>query len=356
MLPRILGIALTSAATVGLVHAAPPSWETAPPLSMARTVAAACTAPCGDIYVVGGAGAETSVEILVFDGSAYAEAWIEGPSLNTPRHGIALARVGTFIYAIGGFDSTAENLLTSVERLDITDVSSGWETLPSDQWLNVPRSTPGVAVDDFGRIYVFGGHTDKGFGYGSPSAERFDPANPADGWTMICDMQEARAELGSASDSLGRVYAIGGSGPPNGVHLTTVERMDPCSGSCDWTSVASMPGPASNNDRAVTGADGNIYVAGGWLPNPTGRTIRYLPDRDEWQDLPDLIEARSRPAMALGRDGFIYAIAGDTGGGHLSSVERLDTNPPCRADIDGNGTIDADDFFAYLDLFVLGCP
>ncbi len=34
---------------------------------------------------------------------------------------------------------------------------------------------------------------------------------------------------------------------------------------------------------------------------------------------------------------------------------QLTVSPVCWADVDGNGVIDADDFFAFLDLFVLGC-
>lgn len=51
--------------------------------------------------------------------------------------------------------------------------------------------------------------------------------------------------------------------------------------------------------------------------------------------------------------------AGDTlaaGGFELTGGFLAIMREPCPADITGNGVVDADDFFAYLDLFAAGDP
>ncbi len=37
-------------------------------------------------------------------------------------------------------------------------------------------------------------------------------------------------------------------------------------------------------------------------------------------------------------------------------IDILFVPTPCRADIDASGSLDADDFFTFLDEFAAGCP
>ena len=318
-------------------------WTFGPPLNIARSHPGACVASSGDIYVLGGVGPSgehlNSVEILEFDGTGYANAWLEVAPMTTARDAPAVACVNGFIYAIGGANDT-DGTLASVERYDTTADVPSWESMAVPD-MNVPRAIAGATVDEWGRIWVIGG-----IDAATPlsSVEIYDPERPELGWTFGPELNTPRAFAGVVTDRIGRIYAIGGSTFP--VHISSVERIDPCDAVPAWVFLPDVPdvsGSTSQSDTAVVGADGMIYVAGGWLPGYTNRVVRFDPNTDTWHDLVPLIQARNNIGLVLGNDGRIFAIGGDFSFSPLTSVEVLDTTPSPGDDDDDSDDDDDDD-------------
>ena len=211
---------------VASAGASPPDWSPGPPLNEPRSRLAACVAPCGDMYVVGGQGAFgddifKSVERLEFDSvSGYAEEWLEVEPMTTARLGHAVACVNGFIYAIGGIGDSG--VLACVERYDTTAEAPTWDA-DSVPDLDVARYYAGSTVDKWGRIWVVGG--DDGTSTSLSSVEIYDPARPELGWTPGPKLNVARELAGVVTDHIGRIYAIGGATFPGGSHITSVERI-----------------------------------------------------------------------------------------------------------------------------------
>jgi Kelch motif len=332
-------------------------WQPEAPLRVATALHRACVDSRGDIYVVGGvdSGATARVEQLVYDptSESYASAWIDIAPMTTPRAAPAVVCAGDFIYAIGGTNSP--NYIRSVERYDTQDPASGWQLLPSPQWLTTPRSSAAAVVDHAGRIYVIGGSGATGF---LNTVEVYDPARPDNGWTVLqATLGTARVAHGAVTAPDGQIWVIGGQGS-GGTHLDSVEIYDPCNPALGWISGPSITGPNSNNDPATLGADGNIYVAGGWLPGASGRAVRYSFRDGRWQEIYSLAQPRSRPNLVLGKNGRVFAIGGDDASGHYPDVESLNT-VSCYADGDistGMRVLDIFDFLYFQNKYVTGCP
>ena len=192
------------------------------------------------------------------------------------------------------------------------------------------------------------------------TVEVYDPARPVNGWTVLpVTLHTGRVAHGAVTTPDGRIWAIGGEGGgPSGTHLDSVEIYDPCNPALGWIPGPPITGPNSNNDSATLGADGNIYVAGGWLPGTTDRVVRYSFRDEQWQEVDALAaRPRSRPAMVLGKNGHVFAIGGGSKSGPFPDVESLNT-VPCYADGDistGMCVLDIFDFLYFQNKFVNGC-
>ncbi|UCD75612.1 MAG: hypothetical protein JSV91_01595 [Phycisphaerales bacterium] len=320
-----------SALTIGSTMAA--DWEYGPDLNIPRSDFGAAVDGMGNIYVAGGQiswcpyESTDTVEMLLFDGTAYADHWVFLAPISSSRQDVRLVCDGAFIYAIGGILDDGETVAT-VERYDTTSDSPVWETIKP---LNVARGAAGVTVDNCGRIYVLGGCVNETHEILS-SVELYHPAHPELGWALLdAGLDQPRMNAGAVTDNQGRIYATGGQGE-YGAHLTSVERYDPRDSEPSWIYVAPIIDPSSNNDHAAVGADGRIYVAGGWLPGYSSRAVRYDPLTDDWEALPALNAPRSNPELVLGEDRHIYVIGGDTSGcpDALASVEHFASWPPRR--------------------------
>jgi streptogramin lyase len=221
--------------------------------------------------------------------------------------------------------------------------------------LNHPRSSHGATVDAWGRIWVAGG----GDMVTGAIVEIYDPLRPDSGWTeleALLEVPRGSAAPGVVADGRGRLYVIGGAIGESGEHVRRVDRFDPCHPKLGWERLADIPGPNSNQDTAAVGADGRIYVAGGWLgASTTDRVVRYDPDTDVWEAWCNLQQRRSRHAMVRAHNGAILVIGGERAPFvYLSSIEAL--TPPCGADLavpslrdcDGDGDIDFEDVLCLL--------
>lgn len=343
-------------AIVASAGASPPDWSPGPSLNVPRSRLGACVAPCGDIYAVGGHSKAAlplnAVEILEFDSvTGYAEAWLEVAPITTARHLHAVACISGFIYAIGGIGD--RGVLASVERYDTTADAPTWDAASVPD-LNIARYGAGSTVDERGRIWVVGG--DDGTATSLSSVEIYDPARPELGWTFGPKLNVARESAGVVTDRIGRIYAIGGSTFP--VHIASVERFDPCKPDDGWVLLEEeILGTPSQQDESVLGADGRIYVAGGWLPGYTNRVVRFDPNTDTWQDWVPLIQERNLMGLVLGNDGRIYAIGGEFAGFTPTATVEVLTAPcgstpplarPRLMDSNGDGEVGAIDLLKLL--------
>lgn len=135
------------------------------------------------------------------------------------------------------------------------------------------------------------------------------------------------------------LYSVGGYS--GGSHLNSVEKS-PINSDGDlagWTYVAPMNTP--RDTFGVVVYNGYIYAVGGGYANgvPPTKTVEYArldpssgdllnPDTDTpgWKYTSELKERRGSHGL-VAYNGFIYAIAGGTGSGNLSTVEFAKINP-----------------------------
>ncbi len=133
--------------------------------------------------------------------------------------------------------------------------------------------------------------------------EVYDPVT--DSWSTASPMNSPRTGFGAAAGADGRIYVFGGY--TGSAYVNTAEAYDPSTDT--WTPVASM-----NQGRyslaGVTGANGLIYAIGGYYGSDLSSAEAYDLNSDTWTLVASLNIARSGHAAALGPDGRIFAIAG----------------------------------------------
>ena len=187
------------------------------------------------------------------------------------------------------------------------------------------------------RLYSISGAVGAGTTTGTNAVERYD-AN-ANSWTTLAPLPVTRVNATATYDGLGHILVIGGVDPATAVATTTVYSYDIALDA--WTQIGSAPASSigANAGRvAQLGADGMVYLLGGMNAALTASPEVYMfdPAVNEWFTGPSLTTARGTPAVALGNDGFIYAMGGDAspngggGGGNngQATVEKLDTVTP----------------------------
>lgn len=322
-------------------------WQAAPSLNVPNEWFGCAVDEFGTIWVVigwnrtGGCSGSgpmvESIERLAYDGQSYPDQW-ELTSIvpPTPRrlHSMVISR--GFIYIFGGYDNALgipdEIPLATVDRYDILkETWSSWAVPPMCGPIK-PTQDGGAIADRLGRIWVIGGQTAAGNGqYTTTAVEVFDPSRPELGWQQGPPLNHARARFGCVSDRDGRIFVIGGYGPGS-THIASVEYIDPLR-STEWTVLpAQLPDPVSNDAESAVGADGRIYVAGGWANNSLqSRVLSLDPAATSgvWEEEPAMSTPRTSHRIVLGHDGYIYAIGGDVSGCvSTTSVEKLNSNPP----------------------------
>jgi N-acetylneuraminic acid mutarotase len=222
------------------------------------------------------------------------------------RTEVGAARIGRFIYVVGGFLPSTETT-AAVERYDIE--RDRWTRL---QPMPVAVNHPAVASHR-GYLYVYGGYTDSSFMPVTGALQRYDPRNAS--WVQLAGSAHPRAAAALAAIG-GRLYAVGGAA--GGEELSTLEVFDIAERR--WSTGPSMEVPREH--IAATVAGGFVYVFGGRSPNL--RTVeRYRPGAAGWQRLPPLITARSGIAAATVK-GNPVVFGGEEGEGTIRPVELFD--------------------------------
>uniref|UniRef100_H2ZKJ3 BACK domain-containing protein n=1 Tax=Ciona savignyi TaxID=51511 RepID=H2ZKJ3_CIOSA len=267
-------------------------------------------------------GGKDSNDVLKYD-TAMKKSTVLTP-LNKKRSSACLARVGNYVYSIGGKVIWGSEVTDMVERLCYDDISSSWENMAS---MNEKRCVAGAAtIHD--TIFVTGGVNETPVELSS--AEYYNLA--FDKWTPIARMNHTRgAHVVVAVDNC--LYS--GAGHCDRTYLSSMERYDPRVGS--WEMVAPME--KGRRWPTATVVDGLIYVIGGDIGVRTDtRTVEIYDQRaNAWFPGPGLIIDRSAAASCTVR-GKIYVLGGVEENVTDTSVECYDpatekwtaeTNLPC---------------------------
>jgi len=251
-------------------------------------------------------GGEESARTARFD------RWVPLRSARLARTEVAAARVGNFIYVVGGFVRSGNATTAAVERYDIR----------RNRWARVRDMPVGLnhpaAVAHGGRLYVLGGYTADASLAGETNAFlRYDPARNR--WSRMPPMPTRRAAL--AAGVIGdRIYAAGGA-TSGGTTFRRLEVFD--LRTRRWARGPDMAVAREHVAGAVSGRA--FYVLGG-RPGDLAVAERYVPARRRWQRLRDLRTPRSGIAAAtVGR--LVVVFGGETGRG---TTRGPDAGAPCR--------------------------
>jgi len=180
------------------------------------------------------------------------------------------------------------------------------------------RIAPG-AVANGGMIIVYGGSD----GTNSTSAViGYSPSG--DTPLSLASMSVARSDLGYAPDAGGNAYALGGL-DGNGQPLSSAEQYNPDSDT--WAAIASLPVTLYHFPAVFDGTN-HIYAFGGrtnaTAGTETARVLRYSVSGNNWTTMAPMPIAVAGSAAALGADGKIYVVGGDSGGVTTNVVQVYD--------------------------------
>jgi N-acetylneuraminic acid mutarotase len=215
------------------------------------------TASNGKIYVIGGYDSSQLDTVQEYDPAT--DTWATRSSMPTARAGMAVAAASNGkIYVFGGISGSS--YVATVEEYD--PVTDSWATRAS---MPAARGYAGAAQASNGKIYVIGGR-DKTTGTfpAVDTVEEYDPTT--DTWTARAGMSLPRYELGVVAANNGRIYAIGGrdyiwfGGYTFYAEFGTVEEYDPVTDT--WIRRADMP-TARAGLGVAQASNGRIYAIGG---------------------------------------------------------------------------------------------
>jgi N-acetylneuraminic acid mutarotase len=252
--------------------------------------------------------------VLPDGGGARADRWRPLRPGSLERTEVAAARVGRFVYVVGGFERASGATTAAVERYDIR----------RDRWRRVRPMPIGLnhptAVAYRGRVYVHGGYAGES-GLNEPVARllRYDPRRSR--WRRLPSSPTPRAAHAAAVLG-GRLYVAGGAndaGSLRSLEIYDFERRR-------WSRGPSFPGPARNHTTGVA-SGGRFYVLAGRDAGNFTAAERYDPRRRAWEELPPLRTPRGGIASARLSDGRIVVFGGENlepGGTTIGSVELFD--------------------------------
>jgi N-acetylneuraminic acid mutarotase len=255
-----------------------------------------------------------AVLLLPRDGGARQDRWTALEPAPLERTEVAAARLGRFVYVVGGFDGPSGRTVAAVERYDIR--RDRWRLLPE---MPVALNHP-TTVAHRGMLYVHGGYTGAD-DLTAPTGAllRYDPARRR--WRRLPASPTPRAAHALAAID-GRIYAAGGandSGSLSSLEIYDIQRRR-------WSRGPGFPGPARNHTTGVA-SGGRFYVLAGRDAGNFTAAERYDPRRRAWETLPPLRVARGGIASARLRDGRIVVFGGERlepGGTTIADVELFD--------------------------------
>jgi Kelch motif len=227
------------------------------------------------------------------------------------RGEVSAARLGDFVYVVGGFDA-AGHTTPEVQRMNLR--SERWNAVSA-----MPEALNHMsAVAYRGQLYVVGGYASPG-DTSTDAVRSFWRYDPRSGrWQAMPDAPIPRAAAGAAV--LGhRLYVVGGRNDATAA-LSSLAIFDFDTGR--WSL-----GPSLAHARehvAAVAAGGSIWALGGRELGVSYTYVeRYRPGAPAWQSMPSMPVARSGfQAVSVGD--AIVVVGGEDGAATVPQVDRLD--------------------------------
>jgi N-acetylneuraminic acid mutarotase len=225
------------------------------------------------------------------------------------RTEVATARVGRFIYVMGGFEPSGETS-AATERYDIE----------RDRWRRVADMPVALnhaaAVAHKARVYVLGGYSGRtGLSREVATLYRYEPGR--DRWRRLPSAPTARAAL-AAGVIGGRLYAAGGAA--KGTALKTLEAYD--FKRRRWRSGPDLPTAREHLAGAVAG--GRFYALAGRSAGTNFDVVEaYDPGARRWRRAPSMRKERGGIGAATVH-GRIAVAGGEEAAGTIREVELYD--------------------------------
>lgn len=305
------------------------SWRQAAPAPTKRTEVTAAAVD-GKIYVVGGFSEPSSINrtrLAITDVvEAYDPAtdrWSAKAPLPITIHHAGAAAIGERLYVVGGYTQSFFSNWQPLATLYVYNPSS-------DTWTEgppMPTARGALAVAQHGgKIFAIGGYDGTA---NSAAVEVYDPS--ANQWASLAPLPTPRDHLAAVSAG-GRTYAIGGRlNGDYGKNLSVVDAFDPATGS--WSRMADLPTARSGITAAAVGT--MIYVLGGESPEGTFRTNEaYDAVSNQWKSMAPMPTGRHGLGSAVVKD-LVYVLAGGpTPGGSFSNVTEV-FHPPVAGSTSG---------------------
>lgn len=300
-------------------------WRTAAAAPTKRTEVAAA-AMNDKIYVVGGFEQPNLGNVMnlaitpsleEYDPSH--DRWTSKAPLPVGLHHVGIGVTGGRLYVIGGYRQSGLSVWQPVATVYAYDGAT-------DSWTErtpMPTARGALSVTEHeGRLYAIGGYDRTA---NSAAVEVYDPARNL--WTSRAPLPTPRDHLAAATVS-GKLYAIGGR--VNGDYrrnLSVTERYDPVTD--QWTGVADLPTARSGITASVVG--GRIYVFGGEGGEGTFRENEaYDPARDAWHAMAPMPTGRHGLGSAVVQHHIHVISGGPTPGGSFSDLHEVFTPPAGR--------------------------
>jgi len=305
-------------------------WRTAAPAPTKRTEVAAGTLN-GKIYVVGGferPGLGNVMNLAItpsleaYDPST--DRWTTKAPMPMGLHHVGIGVTGGRLYVIGGYRQAGLSVWHPVATVYVYDPTT--DTWAERAPMPTARGALSVTVHD-GKLYAIGGYDRTA---NTAAVEVYDPERNT--WASRAPLPTPRDHLATATVA-GKVYAIGGR--LNGDYhrnLSVTERYDPVTD--QWTRVADLPTARSGITAAVVG--GRVYVFGGEGGDGTFRENEaYDPTRDAWQAMAPMPTARHGLGSAVVQGRIHVLSGGPTPGGSFSDLNEVFTPPGERTGKEG---------------------
>ncbi len=255
-----------------------------------------------------------AVLLLPRDGGARQDRWTPLTPAPLERTEVAAARIGRFIYVVGGFERSRGQTVAAVERYDIR--RDRWRREPG---MPVALNHP-TAVAHRERLYVHGGYRgEAGLTVPTGALLRYNPKRRR--WRRLPSAPTPRAAHALAAIR-GRLYAAGGANDSGSLRSLEIYDIR----GARWRRGPSFRGPARNHTTGVA-SGGRFYVLGGRDAGNLTTAERYNPRRRVWEELPPLRVARGGIASARLSDGRIVVFGGERlepGGTTIAEVELFE--------------------------------
>ncbi len=268
-----------------------PVWEFVADMNTRRFGLGAAADSNGFVYAIGGKN-ESSVERY----NPSTNSWEFIAPLSSVRQWFSAVNVDGKIYAVGGSDSTGQQIGT----MEIYNPNNNtWTVSPHE--LNLPRNEFSLTKGIDNKIYAIGGSISI-TGETTATVEVFNTNNSALGWQLLPhSLNSSRKFLGSGTDKFGRIYAIRGLENNN-----TVERFDPSNPDLGWQFAPNLNIGGDLIGPSATSFDKNIFVLG----NGKSSAVEvYNSNTDSWNIHSNSFSAIPYSAAAISR-GYLYKFGG----------------------------------------------